>query len=184
MGRQLMRTRQHGEAMLVTMVVLLLMAIALVYTTRMVASDTAMSGNTLTRQKDVHVADIVLRDLQQTIFSAYNGQPLELIATAQPWYRVVAAGSAGPNEAYWSACANASATAATRCATVIPAISGGAVLPYTALVVVQPTGLGDANACSATQFSATYYDVFIRVIEASGRTSATVETVIKLCSIL
>lgn len=178
-----MRARQRGEAMLVTMVVLLLMAVALVYTTRLVVSDTAMSGNNLARQKEVQVADIVLRDLQQTIFSFYDGQPLEIVATTQPWYRVVTAGTAGPNEAYWSACANVGAVAASRCAQVTPSISGGAALPYSALVVVQPTGRGDAYACGATQLIANYYDVFIRVIEASQRTSASVETVIKICSI-
>lgn len=60
---------------------------------------------------------------------------------------------------------------------------GNTALPFTALAVVQATGRQDLYACPLGNgaLAANYYDVFLNIKESSGATSATTETVIKLC---
>ena len=172
--------RERGEILLITLVCLLICLLGLIYAMRGAIIDSQVTGNNLARQKDVQSSDIALRMVTAQILAAYKGQPLELSAAGQLWWRDVPAATAAPNAAYWAAClGNADTT--LRCAQLTLSVNGSA-LPYQALVVVQPTGRIDATACSLAQFQAIYYDIHLRVTESSGTTGATTETVYKLCT--
>lgn len=180
MGRQLTRIHQRGETLIFTLLILMVVMLSFMYLMRGVMSDTLMTGNNLARQKDVHVADIAMRNVEQSIFLAYGGSPLEYSALSSAWYRDVPNGTASPDASYWASCSG-NASAALRCAPVTLNF-GAAVLPgYTALAVVQPTGRTDPYTCNLTQFLAVYYDVYIHTTESSGATAATTHTVYKLC---
>jgi len=175
---QVSRHRQRGETLILTLGILVVLLLGFVYVSRHIMYDAVMAGNNLTRQKNVQVADVAMRNLEQLIFNVYADQPLEQTGVAQPWYRVVPANTSIP-DGYWNSCLGASA--ANRCGSV-PVTVNGTALPYTAQVVVQTTGRQpDPYACNLQNFSAYYYDVYIHTVEASGVTSATTETVYKLC---
>ena len=177
-----MRHRQRGDIMLVTLVFVLMCLLGLVYSMRDGIVSTLMTGNNLTRQKDVQVADIALRAVEGQILTVYNGQPLEIAATGQNWWRVVAAGTAGPSGSYWDTCNGGSASSSTRCGAITLTMNNIA-LPYTAYAVVQPTGRSDTNSCTVSQLTAIYYDVFVHVKESNGATVANTETIYKLCAL-
>ncbi len=177
---------QRGDALVFTLLTLLVVGLGFLVAMRTVLVDTQLSGNHLARQKAVQVSDIALRSLAGTLQAAAGGMPLELAAAAQPWWRDVAAGTAAPDPAYWAGClGNADAT--RRCAAVSVAAAGTA-LPYTALAAVQTTGRpADPHGCglgqigSGSEQAAVYYDVFIHVVEAAGTAASSTETVYKLC---
>lgn len=184
------RHKQRGESLLFTLVTLLILLLGFLYTMRHTLLDISLTGNNLQRQKDVQVSDVALRNLEQQIAAVYSSQPLEISASTQAWYRDVAPGTpfpggpgsgAAPSASYWASCVGSS-SASARCG-VVSVASGSTVLPYTAMAVVQPTGRTDANACGLPQFRAIYYDIFLRVTETSGATSAVTETVYKLCTL-
>lgn len=179
MAKMRRQAKQNGEALLLTLLVLLVMYLAFLYVMRNVMSSSQMAGNNLTRQKNVQVTDIALRNLEQRIFDTYGDQPLEQTGVTQPWYRTVAANTS-IGASYWNNClGNSDSTA--RCGTISVAV-GSTNLSYTAYAVVQTTGRNpDPYACNLQNFSAYYYDIFIHVVEASGVTSATTEMVYKLC---
>ncbi|MBB4844774.1 Tfp pilus assembly protein PilX [Paucibacter oligotrophus] len=175
------RARQSGEALILTLLVLVVLYLGFLYTMRYVMTDAQMAGNNLAQQKNTQSADIALRRLQTMVLQASNLVALEFSATGQAWYRTVAPGTAAPDAAYWRNClGNASSNA--RCGTVEVKI-GNTVLPFTARAVVQPTDRRDLYACPLGNIAlaANYYDVFLNIQESSAATSATTETVIKLC---
>jgi len=166
---------QQGQVLILTITVLLVLALGFMYVMRRTMIDSVASGNTVARQRDVQVADIALRNFEQTIFNTYGDQRLEISAVGQAWWRPVAAGTALPTN-FWSTCA-----AAGVCSSFAVSVNGQA-LPYTAWVSVQSTGRQpDLYACQMQNFAAYYYDVNIHVVEASGTTAANTETVYKLC---
>lgn len=175
---QVNRRRQRGDTLILTLCILVVLLLGFVYVSRNLLYDTVMAGNNLSRQKNVQVADVAMRNLEQMIFNVYGDQQLEQSGVGQPWYRVVPANTSIP-DGYWANCLGAAA--ASRCGSV-PVTVNGSALPYTALAVVQTTGRQpDPYACPNQGFAAYYYDVYIHTVEASGVTSATTETVYKLC---
>jgi Tfp pilus assembly protein PilX len=172
--------RQHGDILLFTLVLLLLLLLGALVAMREGLTNTWLNGNTLVRQKNVHVSDAALRAVEQTIQTASNGQPLELMAANQQWYRDVVTGTAAPTDSYWDSCATSSSVTA-RCASTSVSV-GGTSVPYTVLYVVQPTGRSDPTCKFSTQYRAFYYDVFVRVKEANGSSAATTESIIRLCT--
>jgi Tfp pilus assembly protein PilX len=175
--------RQRGDILLVTLIFLLVFLLGLVVSTRDGAVTTLATGNTLARQKNVQITDIVLRQLETQLLNTSNGMPLETAATGQPWWRVVPAGTAAPAASYWDSCLGNNSTA-SRCGSISASVNGQA-LPYTAYVAVQPTGRWDSTSCGlgpSPPFIAAYYDVFIYVKESNGATAANTETVFRLCT--
>lgn len=173
------RKAQSGEALIFTLLAVVVIFLGFLYAMRNVMSNTTMTGNNLTRQKDIQVADIALRNLQQMIGDAYGDIPLEQSGANQAWWRVVAANTAVPTT-YWASCLGNSSTA-SRCG-AIPVSVGTTNLNYTAFAVVQTTGRApELHSCPLDDFAAYYYDIYIHVVESSGVTSATTETVHKLC---
>ena len=176
------RRRQRGDIMLVTLVFVLMCLLGLVYSMRDTIVSNQMTGNNLVRQKDVQVADIALRIAEGKILSIYAGQPLEVSAVNQSWWRAVAAGATIP-PGYWDTCAGSSATSTTRCDT-FPVKVNNAAIPYTAYVVVQPGGRADTgSACTVSQFTAMYYDIFVHIKESNGATDANTEAIYRLCAL-
>jgi len=182
------RRSQAGDITLVTLIFLLVCLLGLLVAMRSSTVETLMNGNNLARQKDVQVGDVALRQVESQILSTYGGAPLETSAVNQPWYRDVTAGTAAPQTTttptYWDTCLGNS-TASLRCAALtLP--SNGTTPPYTAYVVVQPTGRYDTTSCSvgtAGQFTAEYYDIFLHIVESSGATAVNTETVYRICTI-
>jgi Tfp pilus assembly protein PilX len=179
-------TRQRGDILLVTMVFLLVCLLGLLVSMRDGVVQTTMTGNHLARQKDVQVADIALRTLENQLTTYSGGQDLKLSAAGQPWWRDVAAGTASPTDTtstYWDNCLGNSDTT-LRCGSITVAINS-TNLPYTAYAVVQPTGRWDTTSCdmgTQGQFTAVYYDVFVHLKESNGATAVDTETVYRLCT--
>lgn len=179
--------RQRGDILLVTMVFLLVCLLGLVVSTREGIVSTLMGGNNLARQRDVQVADVAVREMENQIQMASGGVDLRssVVAFSQPWLRIPAGTTApAPNSAYWDACLGNSDPAA-RCGAVPTA--SGAPAGYPALAVVQYTGRSDPYSCQTTGSNgqpeiAFFYDVFIHLKEANGVTSSTTETVYLLCT--
>ena len=175
--------RQRGDILLVVMVFLLVCLLGLVVSMRDGIVSTLMGGNNLQRQRNVQVSDVAMRQVEGLILAAYGGQPLESGAFSQPWMRMVAGGTKSPTDTlstYWDTCLGNSDNT-LRCGTLTPAVNGTS-LGYTALVVIQPTGRTDPNACQLDTLVATYYDVFIHIKEANGVTSSNTETIYRLCT--
>ncbi len=178
---------QRGDALILTLLTLLVLGLGFLVSVRTVAVEAQLAGNNLARQKAAQVSDVALRNLESTIQTTADGTALELVGAAQPWYRDVAAGTAAPNTTYWSTCLG-NANSSRRCAAVAVAVAGKA-LPYTALAVVQPTGRkADTFSCgigqvgSGSEQAGLYYDIFIHVVETAGTAASTTETVYKLCT--
>lgn len=181
----LLRHGQRGDTLLVTLLVLLVLFMGVVYTMRTTVVDAFTAGNTLARQKDTQISDLALRLAEATIYSSSSGMALELSGLNQPWYRVVAPGTSGPNSAYWSSCLGNNTTS-LRCGSISLAVNGQTP-PYLAYAVVQPTGYHDVYACAVQGQTAWYYDIYLYIAEAPGGatnsayTNITTETVYKLC---
>jgi Tfp pilus assembly protein PilX len=188
-SRQRSARRQRGDILLVVMVFLLVSLLGLVVSMRQNIVSTLMGGNNLQRQRNVQVSDVAMRQVESLINTAAAGQTLEVTAFTQPWMRIVAGGTASPtatSSTYWDSCLGNSDNT-LRCGTLTPTVNGTA-LGYTALVVVQPTGRYDLNACQlngigkGSNLTATYYDVFVHIKEANGVTSNNIEMVYRLCT--
>jgi Tfp pilus assembly protein PilX len=174
---------QRGDILLVTMVFLLVCLLGLLVSMRDGVVQTTMTGNHLARQRDVQVADIALRTLENQLTTYSGGQDLKLSASGQPWWRDVTAGTDPPPATYWDACLGNSDTT-LRCGSVTVAVNGSA-LPFNAYAVVQPTGRWDTTSCDMGmqgQFTAVYYDVFVHLKESNGATAVDTETVYRLCT--
>lgn len=175
------RAAQRGDILLVVLVLLLLLLLGAATAMRTGIADSWMSGNNVVRQKDVHVSDIALRVMENTIRTVSNGQSLEVAAQNQAWYRDVTGVAAAPTPAYWDSCLG-NASASSRCGSVNVSVNSQA-LPYTVLAVVQPLHRTDGTKCDlGPTFGAVYYDIFIHVKESGGATAATTETVYQLCA--
>lgn len=179
--RRVLRRRQRGMILIMTLVSLAVCMLGLVYAMRDTIINAQASSNSLAKQKAVQSSDIALRTFEALILNTYGGQPLEISADAQPWWRDVAAGTAVPDAAYWAAClGNTDET--KRCGQITLKV-GDEMLPYTALVVAQPTGRTDSRACELGDYMAVYYDLHVRLVEASGLTQVSAETVYKVCTL-
>lgn len=181
------RTRaQRGDVLLIVLISLMVSLLGLVYAMRDTIISTQVTGNNLAKQKDAQISDVALNIVENTIRTSYGGQVLELSATGQPWWRNVPAGTAPPGDpvaspTYWSNClGNGDVT--LRCSQV--ALPAALTAKYSAYAVVQPTGhTGGTGLCQGiVLLTPYYYDVFVHVVEASQDTSATTETVFKLCA--
>lgn len=175
------RPQQRGEAVLITLVFLLVCLLGLVVAMRDGIVGTMAAGNDLARQKGVQIADIALRQVENRILAVYRGMPLQVSATGQAWWRDVAAATAAPTPSYWDRCVD-NPDATLRCASIAVAIDGTS-LPYVAYAVVQPTGRSDATTCSLAQYTAVYYAIHLHVMESNGATAVDTETVYRLCTI-
>lgn len=179
--------QQKGETLILTLLTLLVLFLGILYISRNVLVEAQMTGNTVARQRNAQTGDLALRIFENNIQTVANNTVLQISASDQPWYRdiTVAPGNpapapAAPDPNYWSTCyGNSDAT--KRCDKITGAT-------YNAYVVAQPTGRTDPQGCGggvtqggASQLTAVYYDLFVHVVESSGTTSATNETVYKLC---
>jgi len=186
--------RQRGDVMLIVLVFMLVCLMGLVVSMRGSIVTTQMVSNNLQRQKDVHIADIALAQVEGLVAanSLATGQPLEMSvnAGAQPaWWRDVDPSTASPTDPYWTTCATTNASDPTlRCAQLAvnnngTAASTGAGQTYNVLAVVQRTGRVDTDNCNIAPYTqANYYRIFLHVQETSGVTSSTTETVYRLCT--
>ncbi len=186
--------RARGFTLLIVLVALTMLLFGALIVMRGMFVQVATLGNIAQHQRDVQSGDLALRQAEQAVIqTAQSGGdiPLELSASSKSWFYVPGTSpwappgaSGGANAGFWSTCQGNGTcdTLADMVSTVSPAPSalpGGA----NALVVVVPTNLPtDAYSCGNTGFTATYYDIFLHITEASGVTSANTETVFKLCT--
>lgn len=178
----LKRGRQDGYVLLLTLITLLVLLFGILFTMRGTLLQTEMTGNTLQRQKDVQASDLALRITQRTILTTtqQGTQSLEATAIGQPWFfvpQVTTAPWPAPDASYWAAC-NAKST--TQPCGTVPGMPAG----YTGQVIVVPTNLpsGGPSACGGNpSYTARYYAIFLHTIEPNGQTSATTQTVFRLC---
>ncbi len=194
LNRRARRKPQQGFVLLLTLITLLVLLFGVLFTMRGTLLQTAMTGNTLQRQKDVQASDLALRQVQQAIIQTANSAgdvPLEIAATGKAWFYIPPnTGSVWPvpgtgtAATYWQSCqGSGTCDTVANVAKVIsptpPPLANG----YTALVTVVPTNQPtDAYSCGNTGFTATYYDIFLHLQEANATTAATTETVFKLCT--
>ncbi|MHB1668052.1 hypothetical protein [Thiomonas sp.] len=188
------RKPEQGFVLLLTLITLLVLLFGVLFTMRGTLLQTAMTGNTMQRQKDVQASDLALRQVQQAIIQTANNAgdvPLEIAATGKAWFYIPPNNGSvwpvpgtGTAATYWQTCqGNGTCDTVANVASVIspapPALPGG----YTALATVVPTNQPtDAYSCGNTGFTATYYDIFLHTQEANATTAATTETVFKLCT--
>lgn len=178
----LKRGQQDGYVLLLTLITLLVLLFGILFTMRGTLLQTEMTGNTLQRQKDVQASDLALRIMQQTILSTtqQGTQSLEAAANGQPWFFTPSVTSTpwpAPDPNYWASC---SATSSSKPCGTVP----GMPLGYTGQVIVVPTNLppGGPSACGGNpNLTARYYAIFLHTIEPNGQTSATTQTVFRLC---
>ena len=173
------RISQRGDILIIVLIALVVCVMGLLSSMRQTLFSTQMTGNVLARQKEVQVADIAVRMIDNIILTTYGGINLEIGSYTQPWYRDVPATTAGPTAAYWASCLG-SGDPTARCAAE-PLIVNGNTLPYTALVVVQPTALTDSGACGLPPYIAHFYDIYVYITDAAGTSTASTETVYQLC---
>jgi len=194
LNRPVARRPERGYVMLLTLITLLVLLFGVLFTMRGTLLQTAMTGNTMQRQKDVQASDLALRLMQQTIIQTAQSAgsvPLEIAANGKAWFYIPPnTGSpwpvpgTGTAATYWQTC-----QAASTCDTVANAASSVTPPPpslpagYTALVTVVPTNQpADAYSCANTGYTANYYDIFLHTVEANGTTAANTDTVFKLCT--
>lgn len=184
---------QGGYVLLLTLITLLVLLFGVLFTMRGTLLQTIMTGNTAQRQKDVQAGDLALRLMQQKIItSSVNAGdvPLDISAANEPWFftpggtapwplpgNANATAPANANADYWAVC---SATNTSKPCWQMTGLPSG----YSAKAVVVPTNLppSDSACQDGGQRIATYYDIFIHIAEANGRTAATTDTVFKLCT--
>jgi Tfp pilus assembly protein PilX len=184
--RSCSRSHEQGFVLLLSLITLLVLLFGVLFTMRGTLLQTAITGNTLQRQKNVQASDLVLRKVQQVIINTVQGAgnlPLEVAASGKPWFYVPSASTTawtvpGSSAAvsYWANCQGNK-----TCDTISDMDSS--VTGYDALVTVVPTNLPvDNYGCQTSGYVASYYDIFIHTTEANGSTGASTETVFKLCT--
>ena len=184
--------REPGKrrVLLIVLVFLLVFMLGLVVSMRGSIVTTQLVGNNLQRQKDAQISDIALAQVEALMVanSQTTGQPLELsvgTGAAQPaWWRDVSPGTAPPDAStYWGSCVG-NTDATLRCAALTVTNNGSSIGPgYTVQAVVQPTGRTDTSNCNIGPFlTANYYDIYLRIYEASSATTSITETVYKICT--
>ena len=193
---QLSRARaQHGDVLLITLLVMTLMALGMLYAMRFVVTDTVIAGNTLARQKGGQASDIGLRFFQQTELAPYAAlnQDLVSFASGEAWMNVDPLVDSCPAGIYSTSLWQSVCPADTLNPTGVlspPLNQFNFTLPasatwaqnyrFSAMVFPLPVNANSDSCGTAMQMR--YYDVFIRAEEFPGITSATSETVFNLCA--
>jgi Tfp pilus assembly protein PilX len=202
--------REQGYVLLLTLIVLVVLLFGVLFVTRGDLLQTAMTGNTVQRQKNLQIGDMALQQVRSAIVQTACGgnqntcQQLQNTAQGKPWFPVTDAGSAlpwsgtTPTQAFWTSClANSTCDTLTHIQSSVlgnlnpapAAIPGSSNI----LVAVVPTTLpADPSACyvmfpngsstSNSTYTANYYEIFLNIREANGQTGASTESVYKLCT--
>ena len=184
------RRRQRGDVLLFVLFALLVTLLGGLYAMRGLLDDTVVAGHAAQRQKNVQMGDAALALATQVITSTLGGTDgsvaLQIAADGASWVHIPSSAGAwdppgtGTNAGFWSQCTDSAA--AVKCPDV--ATLAGTALPggYTARMLVVPTNLPpDPQTCGTTGYVASFYSVFVQVREASGMTSANLESVFKQC---
>jgi len=197
---------QRGYVLLLTLITLVVLLFGVLFTLRGDLLQNVMTGNTAQRQKDVQVGDIALRQVQQALIATIqNGgnQVLDVAAHGQPWFFTPPAGSMpasapfyasppGTPNAYpgfWTNCqGNNQCAPLSSVVSVLnpapPAIAATGGQPYRILVSVWPTNQPtNAYACGTTGYTASYYAIYLHIVEPNGTTATNTQSVIKLCTL-
>ena len=174
--------RQQGYVLLLTLITLLVLLFGVLFTMRGTVLQTAMTGNTVQRQKDVQDSDIALRVMQKTLIDASNNAgaaPLETISPQPAWFSYPSDSTAAwwptPNAAYWAK------TIKDGSAYSVPLPAGTSAKAWALVVSANLPPDQFANGCPSNTVG-TYYDIFIHTAEANNVTAANTETVFKLCT--
>lgn len=202
------RPSQRGDVLLFVLVSLLILLLGALYLMREQFNDSFFAGNSLQRQKNVHVADqalaLAFEEIERTLRATDGGMTLDVAvkvsADQANWFLSPTGSEAWPapgalesiNEGYWSLCSerNADKPCTKLCSDASQQLPcDPAQLPayYVATMVVVPTNLHpDVHLCATTGYVAMFYSVFVHVQEAKsgkqlGPTSATVESVFRQC---
>lgn len=198
--------RQCGYVLLLTLIALVVLLFGVLFTLRGNLLENVMTGNTAQRQKDVHVGDLALRQVQQALIALVQNsgnQVLDVAAQGQPWFFTPPSGAMpasapfyasppGTANAYpdfWSNCqSNEQCAPLSSVVSVLspapPVITAPGGQPYQVLVSVWPTNRPtDAYACGTTGYTASYYAIYLHIAEPNGTTVANTQSVIKLCTL-
>ncbi len=168
---------QSGSITLFALIALLLIFLGALYTFRGSLLDTSLTDKAAMRQKNVQASDLALQWIASQIASASQGQPLETIASSQPWFLPAQSnGPVTPDAAYWAAC-EAGSSSSQVCAQA-PMPQG---VPQQAWVFVQPTGRTDPYGCNTSAFTALFYNVWVHTQDPRTGVAVDTESLYKLC---
>lgn len=200
------RRAENGYVLLLTLIALVVLLFGVLFTLRGDLLQNVMTGNTAQRQKDVQVGDLALRQVQQALIATVQkggNQVLDVAAHGQPWFFTPPAGvmpasapfyasppgTAGAYPGFWASCqSNNQCAPLSSVVSVLnpapPAIVGPGGQPYQVLVSVWPTNLPtNAYACGTTGYTASYYAIYLHIVEPNGTTATNTQSVIKLCTL-
>jgi hypothetical protein len=165
---------QRGDALLMSIIMLLLMTLGFFAVMKVIKNDSITSGALVWHGKAKEAGDIALAGLLTSITSASNGRALEYISNTPIWYRT--GNQTAPTSAYWGACFGNALTTA-RCDRVTQ--SG-----FYVYEVVQSTAStaqpGLTSGCAPLK--ALYYKIYLHVEETSGvGVASDTEVIYRLC---
>jgi len=201
--------REHGYVLLLTLIVLVVLLFGALFITRGNLLQTVMTGNTVQRQKDVQIGDLALQQVGSAILQTCctGGNPRKCSPPTAPlaWFPVIDASTpppwsgVAPTPSFWASCLanNTCDTLAHIRSSVLgnlnpapPAIPGSDNILVTVVPTTFPT---DSSACSSRSpngvtnpdpsHTANYYEIFLNIREANGRTAATTDSIYKLCAL-
>jgi hypothetical protein len=168
--------KQNGDALLMSLIMLLLMTLSFFALIKIVKNDSFTSGALTWHSKGKQVAEVSMSNLMNAIKVTANGRALEYISTDQipTWYRV-GAGLSAPSINYWATC-NGNTNSSLRCNMIT---NNG----FNIYEVVQSTGITASETSSlCSPLHGIYYKIYLHTEESSKKGSSTdTETVYRLC---
>jgi Tfp pilus assembly protein PilX len=171
------KTNQRGDALLLSLFILLLMTLSLFATLHTANNDTQTSGALGWHTRGKQASEVVLKQTLSSITEAASSGDLE--ANLPNWLRT-AINPTAPTAAYWATCWDEASNtpnpdSSLRCNKM--ASHNG----FNVYVVVQTAGTaaGTASACNGP---AQFYRIFLHAIEKSGKGSQVdTEAIYRLC---
>ena len=165
---------QRGDALLMSIIMLLLMTLGFFAVMKVIKNDSMTSGALVWHGKAKEAGDLALAGLITSITTTSKGRALEYMSSTPVWYRT--GNQAAPTSAYWGTCFGNTSTA-VRCDRVT---KNG----FYVYEVVQSTAStakpGLTSGC--TPLKALYYKIYLHVEETSGAGVASdTEAIYRLC---
>lgn len=169
------RRRQTGDALLITLITLILMTLGLFAIMRVVKTDSQTTGALGWRAQASQAADRVLQETNALMQS--KGQMSQF--NDRSWFfNLDQASSLKPDAAYWANCANNTAGVDTQLATA-QICDTQTRDGFTVKRVVRVLGSRSNAGCTGTT---DFYHIFIHAENAGSGAQADVEQIYRVCS--
>lgn len=168
--------RQYGNALIISVLSLLLLTLGFFAMMRVVRNDVLIAGALSWHNRGKQISEIALSRTITDVNTASEGIPLEFLPDSTAWLRR-GSNLSTPNNDYWASCSATNSDLAKRC----EMITMGNFKVYRAVQTTTVVDSSSTNSCFPS--SQIYYKVYLHLEEVSGNgAQVDTETVYWLCA--